>query len=254
MGKIVAFIGPPGSGKTSLAMKAAVETYCATKSNRIFFVSPDICVPSCGVIFPNYAPDDLASIGGIFDSTDIDFDTVLNSGVSVKSMKDFACYGFKSGENRATYPAPDENILRDLFEVMRRNTSYVFVDCSDDGKDTISEQALKTADIIIRVIPADLKGMTWYATNRHLYGPDEKCFINVVNPGGKGLFYPTDEVCTKVGGVLTVMPYSKALAQQMLDGSLYERLKDAGFNKALKTLVKKILETEKNNEIISDIS
>ena len=34
MGNLIAFVGPPGGGKTSVAMKAAIETYCCTKSNR----------------------------------------------------------------------------------------------------------------------------------------------------------------------------------------------------------------------------
>ena len=28
MGKLIAFVGPPGGGKTAVAMKAAIETYC----------------------------------------------------------------------------------------------------------------------------------------------------------------------------------------------------------------------------------
>ena len=35
MAKMIAFYGSPGSGKTSISLKAAVELYCATKDERI---------------------------------------------------------------------------------------------------------------------------------------------------------------------------------------------------------------------------
>lgn len=244
MGKLIAFIGPPGCGKTSIAMKAAIETYCTTKSNRILFLSPDLAVPSAGLIFPNYAPDDLKSLGQVFDTTDITFDTVLENSITVKSMNDFCFLGFKSGENKYNFPSPIPQKLTDLFSVITRNTSYVFADCSDDGLDAISERALIEANIIVRVVPADLKGMTWFATNKHLHHSEKVRFLNVVNVMGKDLYYPTDEICAKVGDVTAILPYSKALSQQMLDGSLYERLKDTGYNRKLRELVNIIMKTE----------
>lgn len=246
MGKLIAFIGPPGSGKTSIAMKTAIETYCKTKSNRILFLSPDLAVPSAGLIFPNYAPDDLKSLGQVFDTTDITFDSVLENAITVKSMNDFVFLGFKSGENKYNFPSPIPEKLTDLFSVIIRNSSYVFADCSDDGLDAISERALNDADVIVRVVPADLKGMTWFATNKHLHHSEKVRFLNVVNVMGKDLYYPTDEICTKVGDVTVVLPYSKALSQQMLDGSLYERLKDTGYTRKLKEIVNKIIMMEVN--------
>ena len=244
MGKLIAFIGPPGSGKTSVSMKTAVETYLNTKSNRIFFLSPDLAVPSIGLIFPNYAPDDLRSLGRIYDTTDISLDTVLENAVTVKAMKDFACFGFKSGDHKYEFPTPIPEKLIDLFSVMKRNSEYFFVDCSSDGLDAVSEKAVHEADIIVRVIPADLKGMTWYATNKHLHFVEGRRFLNVINVMGRDLYYPTDELCSNVGEVTAVLPYSKALAQQMLDGSLYEKLKDAGYNRKLKAVVSGVMESE----------
>ena len=241
MGKLIAFVGPPGGGKTAVAMKAAIETYCNTKSNRIFFLSPDLTVPSLGLLFPNYAPDELNTLGMVIDNTDISIDNILKNVVTVKSMNDFGVLGFKSDENKYSFPDPTTQKLIDLFSVLKRNSEYVFADCSDEFDEEISQFAIQKADVLVRVIPSDLKGMTWYSANRHLYGAEEKTVLNVVNVTDKDLYLPTDEICSSVGEVVTVLPYSRPLKQQMLDARLYERLKDGGFNRKLKSLLDRIM-------------
>lgn len=241
MGKLIAFVGPPGCGKTSVAMKAAMETYCNTKSNRIFFLSPDLTVPILGLLFPTYAPDELNTLGIVIDNTDISIDNILKNSVTVKSMNDFGVLGFKTEENKSSFPDPTPEKLIDLFSVLKRNSEYVFADCSDDFDEKISQYAIQKADLIVRVIPSDLKGMTWYAANKHLYGAEGKPVLNVVNVTDKDLYSPTDEICSSVGDVVTVLPYSRPLKQQMLDARLYERLKDSGFNRKLKALLDRIM-------------
>ena len=241
MGKLIAFVGPLGGGKTSVAMKTAIETYCSTKSNRIFFLSPDLTVPSLGLLFPNYAPDELNTLGMIIDNTDINIENILKNVVTVKAMNDFGVLGFRTEDNKYTFPAPTPQKLIDLFSVLTRNSEYVFADCSDDFDEEISQYALQKADVLVRVIPSDLKGMTWYSANKHLYGAEGKPVLNVVNVMDKDLYLPTDEICSKVGEVVALLPYSRSLKQQMLDGRLYERLKDAAYTRKLKGLLDRIL-------------
>ena len=52
---------------------------------------------------------------------------------------------------------------------------------------------------------------------------------------------PTEEVCTKLHSVAAVLPYSRAVRQQMLDGRMYERLNDKKYNKKMQNIVNKIL-------------
>ena len=172
MGKLIAFVGPPGCGKTSVAMQTAIAVYLDTKSNKIAFLSPDLSVPSLGLLFPNYPPESFASLGNLFDRTDISRETLLEAGVPVQSMNNLLCFGFKINDNKSTFPEPIPQKLKDLFEVLKRTMEYAFVDCTDDSSDVISNRAIHDADIIVRVVPADLKGMTWFAANKDLYGSE----------------------------------------------------------------------------------
>jgi len=114
MAKLIAFIGSPSSGKTTLALKTAMVAYMdkRTKNSRIVFLSPDINVPSVAVLFP------------------------------------------------------------------------------------------------------------------------------------KDVFTATEEVCSSIHSVLAIVPYSKGIRQQMIDGRLYDHLSDKAYDKKIKTIISKILPTE----------
>ena len=97
------------------------------------------------------------------------------------------------------------------------------------------------ANKVIRVVSPDLKGMTWYSSNKHTDRTENEDLFNVVNITEKVLFLPTEEVCTKLHSVAAVLPYSRAVRQQMLDGRMYERLNDKKYNKKMQSIVNKIL-------------
>ena len=241
MGKLIAFVGPPGSGKTSVSIQSAIAVYLATKSNKVAFLSPDLTVPSLGLLFPNYAPDDLKSLGLLFDRTDISSTTLLECGIPIKEMGNLLCFGFRTDDNKTTFPEPIPSKREDLFSVLRRTMEYTFVDCTDDPSDAISNDAIREADMIVRVIPADLKGMTWYAANKYLYGSDGKDIRNVVNTTAHDLYLPTEEICAKVQNVAVVLPYSRMLKQALLEGRMSSRVKDRSFLRKLSDLTKSII-------------
>ena len=81
-------------------------------------------------------------------------------------MNDFGALGFRTEDNKYSFPNPTPEKLIDLFSVLTRNSEYVFADCSNDFDEQISQYAIQKADVIVRVIPSDLKGMTWYSPQR----------------------------------------------------------------------------------------
>lgn len=241
MAKLISVFGSPGSGKTSITLKLAMETYIGTKDESILVLSPDISVPGAALLFPNYDPNEICSLSTIFDNTAISAETLLKNTVTVKAMSNFGFLGFKAGDNRYSFPKPTPDKINALFNAISEIAGYVFVDCTGDFNDEISQKALSSADIQIRVISPDLKGMSWYSANKNTERTEEKDLFNVVNVSERELYLPTEEVCTKLHSIAALLPYSRGIKQQMLDGRMYERLGDKAYNKRLQSLVKKII-------------
>lgn len=238
MAKLIAVYGSPGSGKTTTALKLAMSAYLQTKDESVVFLSPDLTAPSMALLFPNYHPDEICSLSTVLDNTEISSENILKNAVTVKTMKNFCCLGFKAGENKYSFPAPTAEKINALFDVLGDSFDYVFADCSSDE---ISKKALIKANKVICVISPDLKGMTWYSSNKYTDRTENEDLFNVVNITEKELFLPTEEVCTKLHSVTAVLPYSRAVRQQMLDGRMYERLNDKKYNKKMQNIVNKIL-------------
>lgn len=236
MSELISVYGSPGSGKTSVALKLAMSTYMNTKDSTVIFISSDITVPTIALLFPNYSPDEVCSLSAVLDKTAITVEELLKNTVTVKSMKDFGCLGFKAGETVFSYPTLTENKIDSLFETLKEVSGYIFADCSCMSNDEISLKALKGADKVIRVMTPDLKGMAWLSANRETDRKDKIDLFNVINITDKDLYLPTEEICVKLNSVATVLPYSRAIKQQMLDGRMYEMSHDKTYNKKIDRL------------------
>ena len=241
MAKLIAICGAPGSGKTTVAFKLAQEIYLSTSDCSVTFLSPDIIVPSIGMLFPNYTPDSLFSLSAVLDCTDISDDLIMGNLVTVKNMKNFGCLGFMSGDSKYSFPTPTKEKVMNLLDVLSAAEGYVFVDCSNDDSDLISKQAIARADHIIQVITPDLKSMTWLNS----YGDKitaglEQC-IKVVNITENELYIPLEDVCTHLKNVACVLPYCRQVRQQLLDGRMYDRLNAKEYKKRLSGLVNRVI-------------
>lgn len=243
MAEIIAFYGSPGSGKTSIAFKSAMQTYLNTNDSEIIFLSPDIEVPSMGLLFPNYNPEDVFSLSSVLDNTTITDDTVLSNLITVKTMKNFGCLGFKAGETRYSFPEPTTDKINALFDALEDLAGYIFVDCTSDETDLISKKAMNTADIRVRVISPDIKGMTWLSSHKKKNegNKDEKRNLDVVNANTNSFYLPVEEICSELEYIQSVLPYSAALGQQLLDGTMSKPLKDRRFLKRLQELTEKCM-------------
>lgn len=241
MAKIIAVIGSPGSGKTTVALKLAQELYCATTTGGVIYLSPSLKVPALGLLFPNYTPDSLFSLGDLFDRTDICSEDILNHLVTVKTMGNFGCLGYKAGENKYSFAKLTDDKVNALFNALDDLSGYVFVDCTDDEEDLISQYALIKANAVVMVLSPDLKSMVYLSSNENLFGTHAENAIRVINVTEKDLYSPIDDVRNSIKNISFCLPYSIQIRGQQLDGLLYERAKDKKYRKELLKIVNNIM-------------
>lgn len=235
MSKIIAVNGPPSSGKSTVALKLAQEVYALTHKSILYF-SPDLMVPCMGILFPSSKQAKLHSVGKALDRTEIYAEDVMMVTVTTKFMENFGYLGYKTGEDQYTYPTPTEDKIDELFKAMKSIADYVFIDCDRNPDEMISVLARSTAEHIIQVINPDLRSMSYYGSKLVPEGT-----IKVMNVLDKDLYLPITETAGHYHGVDFKIPYSRAVKQQGLTGTLPQFVKDPSYRNAMAGLAKAVI-------------
>lgn len=240
MGKLIAVCGSPNSGKTTAALKLAQEIYNQKKTS-VHFISPDLNVPCMAYLFPNGKDSELYSLGVALDKTDIYKEDVLRQTVNVKTMQNFGFLGFKLGENRYSYPRPTEDKIVQLFTVLKDSVEYVICDCTCDPDDLVSSIAKRDCDIAVQMFSPDMKCISYYAScvNQFLLIEGKK--LKVLNVMDIDIYVPIHETETHFGGMDFKLPYERNLKQQMITGTLSERIGNCKYRGEIVRLAKAVM-------------
>ena len=243
MSKVIAIWGAPNSGKTTFATKLARAIYDEYQTT-VVVVYTDNETPVLPIIFPNYKKEDLCSIGVVLAKTDIDRHEVVKQMVTVKDKQNFAFLGFMDGENKYTYPAYDANKVRALYSALSSLADYIVVDCTSSLDNPLSNVAVREADEVIRLSAPTLKSVSYLSSQLSLY-VDPAFRLNEHIEGicvtDQDLYMPIEEAKSHMRDVRFTIPYSRAVKQQMLDGSLYEVARDHKFNSKFRAIANRVV-------------
>lgn len=240
MSKMIAVSGSPESGKTSFSLKLAQELYYQ-KKGTVLFLSPDMRVPSMAYIFPHSKSSDLFSIGKALDKTDIYTEDVLKQLVPFKTMRNFGFFGYTAGENKYSYPRPTEDKIAALFRVMKEFADYVIVDCVSDMDDLITRMAINRADHVIQMAAPDLKSIAYYTSQAEMYENIVERGIKALCIRDRDVYLPIEEVKSHFKDISVILPYSRPLKQQVITGTLSERLSDIHYRKQVSAIIKRVM-------------
>lgn len=142
-GKIIAVWGSPHSGKTTFATKLATAIYSSFESTVITLYT-DLQTPMIPVLFPFDKTEDLGSVGYPLSRTEVEQSDIINNLVTVKEMQNFGFLGYRTGENRYTYPKFGKAKAEDLLNALCKLADYVIVDCTSDLEgNTLAQTAIE---------------------------------------------------------------------------------------------------------------
>ena len=249
MGKMIAVCGSPNSGTTTLSLKLAKYIYDNNKNIKVILVSPDVTIPTLGYIFPKANAKNIFSLGVTLNKTDVFKEDVIKQFVTTNTMRDFAVLGFMLGENRYSYPEPTEDKICQLFNSLKEldENCIIVADCTSNDSDLISTIAKRECDVAIQVLNPTIKSMVYYGSCINQFLMIEGKKIQVINTLDNDIYLPFDDVRKMCGEKVFTVPYSRAIKQQMITGTLTENLHDGKYIKAIGEISKAVMSDVQNS-------
>lgn len=243
-GKIIAVWGSPHSGKTTFATKLATAIYSAFESTVITLYT-DLETPMIPVLFPFDKPEDTGSVGYPLSKTEVEQGDIIKSLVTVKDMQNFGFLGYKTGENKYTYPKFGRAKAEDLLTELCRLADYVIVDCTSDlDGNILATTAIEMADQIIRLSSPDLASLSFFLSQLPVYA-DSKYrtdeHIIGVNTPSADVFMPIEEAKAQLGEVSFTLPFSVSVKEQMQTGKLYLKTADKRFETRMQSIAGQVV-------------
>lgn len=230
-GKLIAVSGPPGCGKTTLALKLAQEIHELTQE-KVIYLSPDTLIPAMGHIFPRRDKESLYSLGAALDNVDLAITDLLGVMATTTAMPNLGYMGYTSGEGPHSHAIPQEKKIILMFQLLQDKFDYIFVDCDRNREDLISSLACGLCDHLIQMINPDIKSIAYYG-----FEQIQDRAIQVLNMLDNDVYLPLQEIKARFPGIEYTILYSRPAKMQMYNGELMDLLKDTVYRKSIKPII-----------------
>lgn len=247
MSKLIAVWGMPGSGKTVFTAKLTSALNMGGKSKSIhsaIAVFPDYTAPVVPTIFPNKRNDEIFSLGSVLQKPDITKNLIVSNTIFIKDRTNLGFLGYTAGENRFSYADYTREKADAFLDCIMDVSEYVVVDCSSNPEENILTTAvLERADIVLRLLSPDLKGLSYHLSQTPIYirfGYMKDNCIQVINITTPEYRYAAAEMKGHFGKVDYIIPYSQTLKEQYMQGTLTETTKDRKYLSAVEAVREKV--------------
>lgn len=220
MSKVITVWGSPGSGKS---MFCCILAKALTKSKeKAIIINADFSVPMLPVWLPAQPTENGVSVGQVLSALEIDNALVASHVTVLKSYPFIGLMGYTAGENPLSYPEVKYESVKLLITAAAQLVDYVILDCSSNMTNFFTPAAIESANVAVRILTPDLKGVSYLAahqpllTDARFHYHDHLTFAGLARP-----FHAIDEMAHQIGGIDGLLPYGKELERCGTEGNLF---------------------------------
>jgi len=220
MSKIISVWGSSGSGKS---MFCCILAKALTQSKKkAIIINADLSTPMLPVWLPDQIIETGVSVGQVLSSPEIDTTLVASKVTVLKSYPFIGLMGFSAGENPLSYPEIKYDTVQRLIAAAAQLVDYVILDCSSNMTNFFTPAAIESADIVLRILTPDLKGINYLKAHQPLLTDvrfkynEHLTFAGMARP-----FHALDEMGHLIGGFDGLLPYGKEIDRCATEGSMF---------------------------------
>lgn len=143
----------------------------------------DLLTPTLPILFPNAREQDLFSVGTVLAKPNIFRGDIVSNLVTVKERQNLGFLGYRTGENRYSFPTFGRGKVAEFFAVLSDLADSIVVDCtSDPESNLLTAVSLQDAGTLIRVSSPDLSSLSFFQSQTGAgFGTPKERTVSILN-------------------------------------------------------------------------
>ena len=223
MSKIITVWGNPGCGKSMFCCCLA-KVLTANKDKAII-INADSSTPMLPVWMPERILETGASIGNVLTGLEINTALVAERVTILKEYPFIGVMGYAAGENPFSYPELKYEKIKLFIAESAKLVDYIILDCSSNMLNFFTPTAIEAADLTVRIITPDLRGLNYLRAHRPLLTDDKFHYGSHLTFAGLARpFHAIDEMDHLIGGFDGLLPYAKEIERCGTGGQMFKAL------------------------------
>ena len=248
MSKIITIWGNPGCGKSMFCCCLA-KVLTANKDKAII-INADSSTPMLPVWMPDRILETGASIGNVLTGLEINTALVAERVTILKEYPFIGVMGYAAGENPFSYPELKYEKIKLFIAEAAKLVDYIILDCSSNMLNFFTPTAIEAADLTVRIITPDLRGLNYLRAHKPLLTDDKFHYDRHLTFAGLARpFHAIDEMDHLIGGFDGLLPYAKEIERCGTGGQMFKALAycNQRYINSLKLVRERLLQSDDNS-------
>jgi hypothetical protein len=223
MSKIVTVWGNPGCGKSMFC--CCLAKVLTAGKEKALIINADSSTPMLPVWMPERILETGASIGNVLTGLEINTALVAERVTILKEYPFIGVMGYAAGENPFSYPELKYDKIKLFIAEAAKLVDYIILDCSSNMLNFFTPTAIEAADVTVRIITPDLRGLNYLRAHRPLLTDDKFHYSSHLTFAGLARpFHAIDEMDHLIGGFDGLLPYAKEIERCGTSGQMFKAL------------------------------